>query len=94
MAQKFAVTLGQNFTVTWLKNSLTFTIQTSNRLITDIERNFAVVCKERGIPQPKRWEETLDAARKAVETDWESKKSASPHGKGGKTGKKRTSQAR
>ncbi|MBP5719342.1 MAG: DUF1738 domain-containing protein, partial [Abditibacteriota bacterium] len=77
-----------------LRSSLETIIQTSNRLITDIERNFAAVCKERGIAQPKRWEETLETARKAAEADWETKKSASPRGKGGKTGKKRTSQAR
>ena len=77
-----------------LRSSLETIIQTSNRLITDIERNFAEVCKERGIPQPKRWEETLDAAKKAAEADWETKKSASPRGKGGKTGKKRTSKER
>ena len=77
-----------------LRSSLETIIRTSDRLITDIERNFAAVCKERGIPQPKRWEETLETARKAAETDWETKKSASPRGKGGKTGKKRTSQAR
>ena len=77
-----------------LRSSLETIIQTSNRLITDIERNFAEVCKERGIPQPRRWEETLETARKAAEADWETKKSASPRGKGGKTGKKRTSPAR
>ena len=77
-----------------LRSSLETIIRTSDRLITDIERNFAAVCKERGIPQPKRWEETLETARKAAEADWEAKKSASPRGKGGKTGKKRTSQAR
>ena len=77
-----------------LRSSLETIIQTSNRLITDIERNFAEVCRERGIPQPKRWEETLDAAKKAAEADWETKKSASPRGKGGKTGKKRTYGAR
>ena len=77
-----------------LRSSLETIVQTSNRLITDIERNFAAVCKERGIVQPKRWDETLAAARKAAEADWETKKSASPRGKGGKTGKKRTSPAR
>ena len=73
-----------------LRASLETIIQTSNRLITDIERNFAAVCKERGIPQPKPWEETLETARKAAEADWKAKKALSP----GKGGKKRPSQTR
>ena len=77
-----------------LRSSLETIIQTSDRLITDIERNFAAVCKERGIPQPKRWEETLETARQAAEADWETKKASLPSGKGGKTGKKRIYGAR
>ena len=77
-----------------LRSSLETIVDASSRLIGDIDRNFAEVCKERGIPQPKRWEETLDAAKKAAEADWETKKASSPSGKGGKTGKKRTYGAR
>ena len=77
-----------------LRSSLETIVDASSRLIGDIDRNFAEVCKERGIPQPKRWEETLDAAKEATKADWETKKSSSPSGKGGKTGKKRTYGAR
>ena len=77
-----------------LRSSLETIVDASSRLIGDIDRNFAAVCKERGIPQPKRWEETLDAARKAAETEWESKKDSPPSAKSAKKGKKRNYGAR
>ena len=76
-----------------LRSSLETIVDASSRLIGDIDRNFAVVCKERGIAQPKHWNETLAAAGKAAEADWKAKKALSP-GKGGKTGKKRASKER
>ena len=90
----YIASYGGDKTLPELRSSLETIIQTSNRLITDIERNFAAVCRERGIPQPKPWEETLETARKAAEADWKAKKASLPPKKNGRTGKKRTYGAR
>ena len=37
-----------------LRSSLQIIMETTDRLITDIDRHFAAVCRERGIPLPKR----------------------------------------
>ena len=77
-----------------LRDSLETVVQASHHLITDIERNFAAVCMERGIPQAERREDALEKAKEATKADWEARKASLPPKKNGRTGKKRTYGAR
>ena len=74
-----------------LRASLETIVETSNRLIDDIEHNFANVCAERGIAQTQRWDETLGQAREKACALWEARK-AQPHQRrtGRRSGKKRS----
>ena len=69
-----------------LKASLETIVKTAGRLITDINKAYTEVCKERGIARTEPWEETLDTAKEtAAELAAERKKTQRE--KAGKTGR-------
>ena len=78
-----------------LRASLETIVETSNRLIDDIERNFAAVCTERGIMRAERWDETLGQAQEKACASWEARQTQPrQRRKSGRSGKKRSAMQR
>ena len=80
VCQYYGIETGENsfgYIATWskdrslpeLRDSLETITKTANTLISGIDKNFAEVCKERGISLLDRQERVVDAADRAVEPD-------------------------
>ncbi|MBQ9349361.1 MAG: hypothetical protein IJT94_18825 [Oscillibacter sp.] len=84
-----------------LRSSMETIVKTADRLIRDINKAYAEVCKERGIDQTEPWEQTLENAKEIAATTAEVRKETkrvkpgrTGRNSGGNTSRKRPAAAR